>query len=287
MSSFEIVCMTNAPQGHVSRFVEHYKGLNAHRIRIFYDGADTISCPDCEIIVCNDDFWGCLGEARSPIVEHRQRQIYNYSYKTAAAEWVIVIDIDEYLFTKLSIVDYLSSHGRGYELMRFLPAEAIFLPQDDIYLDFSATGFRLPYPSCFSIPMSHLIYPKLGQLFIRGLLGHSRGKYAIRSGYSNVNMNIHEAKCAGTDMTEIHVAPSAIFLAHFDAISVHHWNEKWRRRIVENDTREMGKKRDRQLDLFRQYDERGKSEVLFKKLYSVGSWKMKLLKQLGIGFDTW
>ena len=287
MSSFEVVCMSNSPLGHLERFVAHYRTLGAARVLIFYDGEILPSALDCEIVLCNEVFWLPLGENRS--VEDKQRYVYDLAYRTATHAWILVVDVDELVLGDRRLDEYLASVDVQIDMVRFISAEAIFSSGDDIGSDFGATSFRLPYPSCFSIPFSHVLYPGLGQVFIRGLLGHSRGKYAVRTGYPDISVNIHEATRAGTMFPEVNATTGRrdgrFFLAHFDAISFAHWQEKWRRRLLKNDTREMGAKRDRQMELFQVYDAKGCSEALFRRLYGVGGMKLLLMKALRLAFS--
>lgn len=282
--------MSNSPVSHVERFVGHYKDMGAARIRIFYDREEFAGSPDCEIVLCDDTFWKSLKKEKQFSVEDRQRDIYQHAYETAKSDWMLVVDIDELIFGSVALKDYLAKVDTRFPSVRFMPAEAVFRSIDDIERDFGATSFRLPYPSCFSIPMSHVLYPGLGQVFIRGLLGHSRGKYAFRTGYSDVMINIHEATRAGAALPELNASSGRrrderLFLAHFDAISITQWREKWRRRLLKNDTKEMGAKRDRQMELFRAYDAQGRSEMLFHRLYGIGDLKLRLLKCLGLALD--
>lgn len=289
MDGFEIVAMATGPRHHVEIFQDYYERLGADRVRVFYDGAVDLvrGCDPAVVIGCDRAFWrGVAAGQRPAVVEDRQRAVYHHAYATASSDWVVFVDIDEFVFGKPSMAEVLTRAGREVDSIRFESAEAVYSQAATGRVEYGAAYFRRPCSRAMSVVLPHLLYPGVGHLFIRGLLGHSRGKHAIRAGLDGVSVGLHDSRRHDVPMTEVNAstlpAGERLLLAHYDAISLEQWCEKWRRRLACDDTKEMGRKREWQMALFRKHHMRDREEQLFRRLYFVGDWQLRFLRLLGL-----
>jgi hypothetical protein len=288
MDRFEVVAMATGPRRHVEVFRDYYRRLGADRVRVFYDGpADVVrGCDPAAVIRCDGAFWREVARHRPAIVEDRQRAVYRHAYASARSDWVLFVDIDEFVFGKARAADVFSRVGRQVDSIRFESAEAVYAPAATGRVEYGAAYFRRPCSRAMSVVLPHILYPGVGHLFIRGLLGHSRGKHAIRAGLEGVHVGLHDSLRDGVPMSEVNASTlpdgERMLLAHYDAISFDQWCEKWRRRLERDDTREMGRKREWQMALFRKHHRRGREEQLFRRLYFLSDRQVWLLRLLGL-----
>jgi hypothetical protein len=287
MAMFEVVAVALAPLRHIEVFANYYHKMGADKIRVFYDGRLGGTPPsNCETIVCNKEFWDTLGICRPESIEDRQRAIYNFAYKNAHSEWLLIVDIDELVFGQGDLIDLYSKLGSEYDSVRFGTVEAVYDSTDDIDKEYGSRYFRRPCNKYLAAILPHILYPGLGGVFIRGLLGHSRGKHAVRTGLHGILIDIHDSKCKGRAIRELDASSlkreAGFYLAHFDAISYPQWCVKWNRRIVARDTKENGRKRDMQLDLFAEAASEERRTSLFRRLYAVNSNQLFVLRALSL-----
>jgi hypothetical protein len=247
MATFEVVAVALAPLRHIEMFANYYCKVGAAKVRVFYDGRlDGIPPSNCEVIECDKHFWGTIGICRPASVEDRQRAIYNFAYTGAHSDWLLILDIDEFVFGQNDLLDLYRALGSEYDSVRFGSVEAVFGSADDIEEEYGSRLFRRPCNKYLAAILPHILYPGLGGVFIRGLLGHSRGKHAVRTGLHGILIDIHDSNCKGRPIRELDASSdarkSSFYLAHFDAISYQQWCAKWNRRILAQDTKECGRK---------------------------------------------
>lgn len=284
-ASFDVVVMALCPQDHVQRFCDYYLGQGAGKVTVFHDGPTDMRNDDCRIdlIVCDDEFWSKLDGGRPFSVEGRQRAIYAKAYSECSAPWLLVVDIDEFVVGPTSLALLFESLIGGGDCVRFTSAEAIYSEADDIHRAFGARMFRRPMERHVSPVLSRLVYGSLGSLFTRGLLGHSRGKQAVRTGEPGMSVDIHDAVIAGRPTVRIDATRTKDFhLAHFDAINFAAWSEKCADRLSKGDAKEMGRKREQQLRLYAGCSSADERESLFRKLYALSPLQETLLDRLGL-----
>lgn len=282
---FEVVTLALCPKSHLDRFCGHYIDQGASRVRVFHDGLTDLSFADprIELTSCDDPFWQRLGIARPFSVEARQRAVFAHAYAQCHADWCLVVDVDEQVFGPQPLDSYLASIGPQPSCVRFLTAEAVFAPQDDPDREFGAGAFRLPVPKYAAPFLSALLYRELAGLFVRGMLGHARGKQAIRAGLGPIDIGIHDVFDPSEDFIRFDASTADNFwLAHYDAISFPLWQDKCRQRIERQDALEIGRKRERQLDLFSRCAGVGQQRRLFQRLYGLSNWQIAILRRLGL-----
>jgi hypothetical protein len=283
LSSFQVLTVALCEASLLDRFINYYLGQGASLVRIFHDGNSTYRhiSRRVENIECDDGFWAVLGIARPASVEDRQRAIYLHAYGACQQDWCLVVDIDEYVFGPVRLSAYFVTVDPKVEAVRFISAEAVFAV-DAIDRPFGAEMFRMPLPRYLAPVVSRLAYGRYGKVFIRGLMGHARGKEALRRGLGKVEIEIHDAKVDGRNLYERHATSlDGFWLAHYDAIDFSQWCEKFTRRLQARDTLEMGYKRERQIAFFKACRSTEERKTLFRRLYCMPPWRRGVLKVLG------
>lgn len=286
MGEFDVVTAALCDSHVLHNFVEHYDRQGASNIYIYFDSEElpaglVVSTSKCVITLCDTDFWMKLGMERPSSLEERQRQIYNNAYRTCSSAWCLVVDIDEYVFGKNKFAHYLNSFDEKTESIRLMCAESCFTDEDNDAF-FQNDVFRTAIPKYLSPIISTILYGSDGKIFSRGLLGHSRGKQAIRCGIYGISIGIHDAKVDGRDLVEFNASQSEnCWIAHFDAINFEYWCDKFQGRLDRRDVAEAGKKRDIQLDKFAQQNSERDKRIMFRRLYYLPAWKVRLLNMLG------
>ncbi|MCL7466827.1 glycosyltransferase family 2 protein [Phaeovulum sp. NW3] len=293
MLNYEVVTLTIEAEDRIRFFLDHYLRSGAAKITLFHDGdaprkdfGDRVT-----VIHCDETFWASVEGGRPGTVEARQRCIYGLAYERCSADWLLVVDTDEFIVGFKRIENAVKKLPTPPEAVRIPSAEAIFLSEDGLSDDFSARHFRIPQNKYLAQLLPRALYPGNGPLFIRGLLGHSIGKQFIKTGLEGIQIGIHSIF-----RQEIPVPPlcivdytpnNGVFMCHFDAISYPQWKEKWDRRIRNRDTAEMGAKRDRQMELYLQKSALGEDALieLFRDLYGVSPRKLQVMKTLGLAFE--
>ncbi|MBS0477261.1 MAG: hypothetical protein JSR28_19205 [Proteobacteria bacterium] len=284
-NAFEVVALALCPQRDLVRFCDHYLRQGARRVQVFYDAVPdfALSDPRVQLVACDPTFWRGLGLLRPPSVEGRQRAVYRHAYVQCETEWLLVVDVDEFVFGPQPLDALLAGIGPGPDCVRFTSAEAVFAPIDNIEDEFSASAFRLPTTRLASPLLARLLYGAHSGLYVRGLLGHARGKQAVRSGLADVQIDIHDATVPGRDLDRLDATVAHGFmLAHYDAINFARWSEKCADRLRRGDAREMGRKRERQLALYAACTSKADQVRLFRRLYALDRWQMRVLALAGL-----
>ncbi len=278
MAKFEVVVMALAPERHITTFIAHYRLRGADRIRVFFDG-ETVLAGDfegAEVIACDDGFWRDLGVSRPESVEDRQRAVYDFAYRQTTSDWLLFVDVDEFILGEGSIGDLLASTAPDRESVIFRTVEAVYSDRHDLSQEYGAAFFRRSYGRPFSSVLPYLLYPGCGGFFTQGLLGHDMGKHAVRAGLAGVEVDIHESKRFGTPLSA--TVAKSLLLAHYDAISLEQWRGKWDRRLAVQDTWEMGRKRRLQSTLYDRARRLGAEAELFRRIYVVSGFQTFVLR---------
>ena len=284
--SFEVIAVALEPRSRLERFARYYLEQGATRVSIYFDGDEDYGFEDARIAFrkCDGGFWKELGGSRPFSVEARQRAIYRWAYSRCEAPWCLIVDLDEYVMGPRKLRAFLGDCPGQVRSVRFASAEAVYAPGQGIDEEFGASCFRLPIGKYLSPLVCRVLYRGLAPLYSRGLLGHSRGKQASRTGVERISIGIHDATVDGRwlgSTRESHAA--GFFLAHYDAISFRHWAEKCDRRLARGDTLEMGSKREKQLQLYSACAGEDDRRVLFRRLYALSAWQLFVLRLLGLG----
>lgn len=287
--------MALAPERHVGVFVDHYRRRGAARVRVYFDGPaasaprpKAVGLADDELTVCDDAFWAARG-GRPASVEARQRLVYADAYRALGADWLVVVDIDELIFGPVDLAAALETAPAARDLVLFPTVEAVWRAGDDLNRDYGAVLARKSYSGPFWSELSYLLYPGAGAFFVRGLLGHHMGKYAVRRGLDGVTPCIHEAKRGEVPLKAARARDprtgQTVRLLHYDAISLDAWRAKWDRRLAVGDTAEIGRRRRRQQATYASARETDGEAALFLRLYALNRVQAGVLRRMGLLLD--
>ncbi len=285
---FEVVALALEPRHRVERFADYYLDQGASRVRVFNDSDEDMRFDDprIECRACSASFWSSLGIERPHGVEQRQREVFRHAYETADATWLLIVDIDEFVMGRCRLDKFMTSLPETLRSVRFETAEAVHEVGSYDDAEFAADKFRLPVSKYLAPILSAVLYGRMSYMFSRGLLGHSRGKQALRTGYSDLRIGIHDAAAGSERIGSFEVSRAAgFYLAHYDAINFAHWQQKWERRLEQGDTLEMGLKRERQLRLFSACADDRARRALFDRLYGLNAVQLSVLRGLGLLYE--
>lgn len=285
MYDFEVVVMTNAPLAQIEFFCKKYLDLGASKISIYYDRND-FALNDERVLCVNvygNLFWNGIGMTRPSLVEDRQREIYNYAYRKASTDWVLFVDIDEFIHFNGNLEKVLKICPENVPGIRFPTIEAVFAyDQRNLYEDFGARLFRKSGNRYLSFIVTAFVYPGISNVFTRGLLGHAIGKQMVRSHLPEIEIKIHHAESHGSIIKTITTSNFCggidIFLLHFHAISLDDWRKKMRLRLNSKNLGEIGLKGERQLGLFSECRSPEDERILFEKMYVLNRLQFGILK---------
>jgi len=290
LPDFEVVAMALAPARHLATFADHYRQRRAARIRIYFDGDRApdpaeVGLVSEDLIVCDAAFWAARG-GRPATVEDRQRVVYADAYSTLAADWLLVVDVDEVILGDVDLSAVLEAVPAGREAVIFPSIEAVWRAGDDLTQEYGARLARKPYHGPFPDQFADLFYPGRGRFFVRGLLAHHMGKHAVRRGLADVGVCIHESKRDDRPLKAARARDPGtgrtVWLLHYDAIGLEVWRAKWDRRAAAGDTAEMGRRRRRQQAAYVEARQAGAEAALFGDLYALRPWQQAVLRRLGL-----
>ncbi len=221
------------PLSTVLRFVDWYAAQGAGCIVLCFDDPDD---PAIEAVSGRDDviairatseFWASLGTNAEERFTKRQNLAMGHVYRSVPeGGWFLNVDSDELLFLEgRTIAEELAGQPKSVPALRFLPAEHIQSPDDADNLH-----FRLPQKGW----VQRSIYGDLAQAVKprHGLMGHTVGKSATRSGISPVKVRQHWIEDAsGPIEGKTLSAEEGAYLFHFVDQGYEVWRNKIRWRL--------------------------------------------------------
>lgn len=291
MARFDVVALVLAPPEHIRVFCEHYLAQGAERIRLYLD-ADIPTPPlssAVEVTICDDTFWRAHGGRRPNSIDDRQTVLYAQAYQATGADWLLVVDVDELIHGEAVVPEVLASAPAGAASLIFPSAEAVYGPGDRLGEAYGQSLLRLPYGRPLSSLLPPLIYGSAGGAFTRGLLGHAMGKHAVRTGLPAILVDIHESKRDGVALPAARARDArgrTVRLAHYDAIGIDHWRDKWDRRVQSGDTGAVGRKRRGQLQTYAQRRAVNEEAELFRAFYALNTTQVLALRGIGRLIDN-
>ena len=293
--SFSVVAVVLETQNVLRRFVDYYIDLGAVEIVLFYDGVVPDELKDLgekvKVVQCDDGFWDRLGTPRPYLFFARQNAIYQAHAPAAQGEWLLVVDADEFVLGDGPVKDLLVRVPEEVVSLRLPTAEAVYAPDDDEDAIFGSTWYRLPLRGARRLLLP-LIYGSFAEYMKDGLLAHNSGKQFVRLPAEGVEIRAHDSRVDGKLVS--HWSPQyeppgqKYYVAHFDAICVSRWKEKWLGRINEFPRRStMRPLRVKQLEevaaALTEGDESARK--LFRRYYGLSRYQLLALRLLGRAFE--
>ena len=209
-----------APTTDILRFAAYHLEAGAHRLYIYLDDDNQSAYqalkahPKVRVQSCTADWWDRQNQGRPK--KHQVRQTVNATHayhRKAEVDWLIHMDVDEFLVCDTPVADVLASVTGDTRAVRVRPMEV---------LAGDGTAFKkfIPNGPSRAATVAQL-YPTFGAYLNGGFLSHLAGKIFVRTGLSDVRVQIHNAFAADLEIPA--ETPSGIDLAHLHAPSWDHW----------------------------------------------------------------
>ena len=216
MTTWGIVSTIKASVPDTLRFVAYHLSKGADQVCIYLDDAneETFAIlndhPKVTVRKTDDDWWAKRG--RRPI-KHQVRQTRNATHcyrRLARVDWLIHMDVDEFLVSDTPVDAVLSSLSADIICARVRPMEQ--LAGDPTLFK----GF-IP-PGAERRRLVDDIYPVFGPYLKTGFLSHRAGKIFVRTGQDDLKLRIHNAML-GDERIKDEVELTDVDLAHAHAKS--------------------------------------------------------------------
>lgn len=240
MTTWGIASTIKAPAADVLRFAAYHLEAGVHRIYIYLDAENPVAYdalkahPKCRPVTCDDAWWAKRRHGRP--AKHQARQTMNATHaynRKAEVDWLIHMDVDEFLVSGQSIATRLSSIPGDSPVARARPMEALSGAGG------AFKGFIPGGPDRNRIVDD--IYPTFGPYLKGGFLSHVAGKVFVRTGLDDVQVKIHNAFQAGEELKGVDLPQDQIALAHCHATTWDHWLAQYRYRLTKGSYRaELG-----------------------------------------------
>jgi hypothetical protein len=220
-TTWGLVATIRAPALQILRFAAYHLEQGAHRLYLYLDDDNPQAYnplkdhPKIRVQTCDAAHWKRLGHHRPD--RHQVRQSRNATHahtRRTEVDWLIHMDVDEFLVPRQSLADSLAALGPDQTSARVRPMEL---------LGGSATAFKgfIP-PNKARQALVRAIYPQFGKHIRGGFLSHLAGKLFVRTGLPGLTVQIHNA-FQGDVMLPDAVELTQVDLAHCHATSWQAW----------------------------------------------------------------
>ncbi|MBB96247.1 MAG: glycosyl transferase family 2 [Rhodobacteraceae bacterium] len=181
-----------APTAEILGFAAHHLELGAHRLYIYLDdpSSDAFDIlkahPKIRVRRCDATWWKKHGGKRP--LKHQVRQSTNATHayrRKAEVDWLIHMDVDEFLLPDQSVADTLSALPADILTARIRPSEAL-AGAGHAFKAFVPTG-----PDRQAIV--DRLYPTFGSYLRGGFVSHTAGKLFTRTRMDDITIRIHNA----------------------------------------------------------------------------------------------
>lgn len=233
MTRWGVVATIKAPASDVLNFVAHHIELGADHLWIYLDArnhraqAELQAHPQVTVTRTDDAYWQASGKNRPK--KHQLRQVRNASHAYAQAnalDWLLHIDVDEFLWPQHSVSDMLAALPDSCLSARVRPSEAM---SSDGVLD--AEPGLIWFKRWISgkhgrREVSRVLYPTYGDYVKGGFVSHVAGKVFARTGYPDMSLRIHKA-VLGKDENPTQIALEQAELLHLHITDWAHWQKSF------------------------------------------------------------
>ncbi|MFD1341026.1 glycosyltransferase family 2 protein [Litorisediminicola beolgyonensis] len=225
---WDVVTTAREPAPLIAAFVAHHLALGASRIHLYLDAPDpeieALLAPVREVRMTFADarfHRHAYGGRRSPRLNRRQRLNAQHAYRRSEADWLLHLDADEFVMVA-DLDAQLAELPPEIGWLRLVNGERAYLkgarPRglfDGVMLLPSDNG---------GLPrwMRRGLFSGQGGLRPEGLLGHARGKSAVRCGQA-LSMGVHSPRVK-SDLGE--AVSGEVAICHFDGLTPAHWQGK-------------------------------------------------------------
>lgn len=195
MASWGLVATVKASKDKVLAFAAHHLAMGASHLALYFDDplmpvpSVLARHPKVTVQRCDDAYW-TEGDKTRP-AEHQARQTRNARHATrrATTDWLVHIDVDEFLHTPRPLAEILDEADADRLALKFEPFEAMHDPMlpDDI---FTAREFRGALRHEFW-PRRRAVLGDYRKVIRDGMLSHTVGKVIFRTTGKKLQPKIH------------------------------------------------------------------------------------------------
>lgn len=279
--SWSVVSTIRAPEYQVNEFLEHYIGLGADKIYVFFDdeeySAYDVNRFSGKVIpfICNEDYWASVYKAppmshrkgRPDAVEIRQGVNALFAREIMHSEWILHVDIDEFIYVKKPVVEVLAAYPDNVFSVLLRTLEAVY---DEVKKPGQETHTVYFKKSVHQKELLSNIYSdELLSCATNGLWGTVIGKSFIRKHPEVKFMSVHWPTPVDTSLTT-NVPTYYIDLLHFEGQTYDLFKEKFKLRVFKNVAKHMPNTYKVRLEILkREYQARGDEGLLdlYKRFY--------------------
>ena len=219
-------------------FLAYHLDLGAAEIHIFLDDdnpENLAAFGDTDRVFIHqtrDGFWKNYKGYRPKKQEVRQAYSADWVYQnTSTLDWLFHIDVDEFLCASKPIESLLSSVSVEQNIVQIMPAEPLVNEGAD-GLDPDVTFAKKLYPHDPKTSETFAkFYPNFWRYLRSGFLSHVQGKYAIRTGVKDVELNLHYVLRGDTPLPSDSILDE-IELFHFHTPSRAAWHAARPNRMI-------------------------------------------------------
>ncbi|WP_028687415.1 glycosyltransferase family 2 protein [Pseudomonas fulva] len=294
--SWSVATTVRAPEYQINNFLEHYVGLGADKIYIFFDDPE-FTAYDADrfagrviSFVCNDKYWETAYKAppmaerigRPDAVEIRQGVNALFAREVMTSEWLLHVDVDEFIYAKKDVSEVLSVYPATVFSVLLRTLEAVY---DSVKPEGKETDTLYFKKSVQQKELLEEIYPsELLKCATNGLWGTIIGKSFIRKSPEIKSMSVHWPTPVDTSLTK-NVPTYYIDLLHFEGQTYDLFKEKVKLRIYKNVAKHMPQTYKVRLDICkRAYEEHGDEGLLsvYRSFYVMESDTLDKAIQSGV-----
>ena len=221
MATWGVSATIKAPAAQILHWAAFHLEAGADCLHIYLDddNRDAFNAlkthPKVSVTLCDERYWERRKGTRPPTHQVRQTVNATHAYRNAHdLDWLIHIDVDEFLIADLLIAETLSTLPNGTLTARIRPMEQ---------LSGTPTAFKAFIPN--SPDRTRVVadlYPTYGAYLKGGFLSHLAGKVFARTGHDKIHVRIHNVFQAGQMVPTTELSPY-IDLAHAHATSWENW----------------------------------------------------------------
>ncbi|WP_176827840.1 glycosyltransferase family 2 protein [Ruegeria marina] len=226
-ATWAVVATCREPSVLTLCFVTHHLALGAAYVELYLDAPEPAQeaalarIPGCRVTVCDEEYWQeTLGGTRPPANEKRQLRNAARAYARAETDWLVHLDADEFIEADLPLASILDALPDRIDFLHLPNLERVFdatRPQEELFDGYMRAPLARGWPG-----QTDLLDPDVCAMLHRGVVAHSQGKSAVRTGRGCL-MGIHSPRAAaGLERLLLWPATTARVL-HYDGLTGFHW----------------------------------------------------------------
>lgn len=236
MTRWGIVATVKATAKEIISFAAYHLELGVDELHLYLDApnpraeAALADHPRVKLINTDDKYWRMRRpreeQQRPPMHQARQFANAKWAYMHNSVDWLIHIDVDEFLWADHDIRTQLAALPEAALCARIRPLEALSTEGQDIpegMTPFKSAAIEWDQRR----KETQQIYPTYGEFLNGGFLSHLAGKMAVRTNQPDMMVRIHNVIQNGIQNPGEAELP-ALTLCHLHA---HTW-EQWRKSLT-------------------------------------------------------